>query len=173
MKTLSSYILKESNANGQSSPLNEAAGMTSLASYDSDKIWKLPQFPKSEKDAIKFAPAGYKTFQKKLNAIGCTAIMAYIEMYEHQGRIGATACLDISSPRSSKSNFWLRVNEKVCLFGLKEDFLKMSMYAQVQPDLIGKDLDEAVDEIKKVRDFVQWYNAQDPAKLFPVFLSRA
>lgn len=168
MKTLSNYMMKESTSRS----LNEAAGMTSLASYDEKKVAKLPEYSKNEKDNLKYAPAGFKTFQKKIAEIGCTFEMPFIEMIAIKGRIGAVSYLEIQAPRSSKTNFWLRVNERSCMLGFKEDFLKITMSAQIQPDMIGKDLEDAVAEIKKVSDFVKWYNSQDPAKLFPVLCGR-
>ena len=43
------------------------------------------------------------------------------------------------------------------------------MYAQIQPELYGKDLDDAVKELVKVKEFVQWFNTQDLASILPLF----
>lgn len=164
MKTYSNYMALREAVVSESS-------ISTLTALDPANFESYPTTPKSDSEFAKAAKdcPGYKTFEKKLKALGCTAKHAYIVLDLFKDKVGGYSDLEISVPRDSKTNFWFRIDSRGALMGFKEDFLRMSMYAQIQPELHGKDLDDAVKEISKVRDFVQWFNSQDLATILPLF----
>lgn len=165
MKTYSSYVaIHESNIVAESN-------ISTLSAIDSGKFDALPACPKTDAEFAAAAKAcsGYKNLERKVKAIGCSLKHPYIVLNKLQNRIGGYSDLEIVPPRESKTHFWFRVDSRGALTGFKENFLRLSMYAQIQPELYGKDLDDAVKELVKVKEFVQWFNAQDLASILPLF----
>lgn len=166
MKTFSKYMVKKEAAVS----INESS-FSSLAAVTKEMVKDLPVRTRSESDIKKAAALcpNFKVLEKKLKGIGCSMKNAFIVFDTIGPKVGGYTDFEIAVPRDSKSNFWFRLVEKSALTGFNENFMRLSFYAQIQPELYGSDLDAAVKEITKVRDFVQWFNQQDLASMFPFF----
>lgn len=166
MKTYSNYMVQKGNAVS----INEASA-ASLAAVTKEMVKDLPVRTRSESDIRKAAALcpNFKVLEKKLKGIGCSMKNPFIIFDTIGPKVGGYTDFEIVAPRDSKSSFWFRLLENSALTGFKDSFMKLSFYAQIQPDMYGADLDAAVKEITKVRDFVQWFNQQDLASMFPFF----
>ncbi len=166
MKTYSNYMVKKDAAVS----INESSA-ASLAAVTKEMVKDLPVRTKSESDIRKAAALcpNFKVLEKKLKGIGCSMKNAFIVFDTIGPKVGGYTDFEIVVPRDSKSSFWFRLLENSALTGFKDNFMRLSFYAQIQPDMYGADLDAAVKEITKVRDFVQWFNQQDLASMFPFF----
>lgn len=159
MKTLNEYCKK--------SALNEA----SMLAMDEKALKKLPAFSKSQAENLKHASkhAGWKALTKKASALGCKVEYGYIIVEMMDGRAGYSGDLRITAPDSALTSFWFQTGTKSALFKMPEDFMELSMYACIQPELKGKNLETAVEEVKKAAAFVKWFNEQGAMKLLPMF----
>ncbi len=165
MKTYSNYMVQK-----DTTAINESS-ITSLQAVTKEMVKDLPVRSRSESDIKKAAALcpNFKVLEKKLKGIGCSMKNAFIVFDTIGPKVGGYTDFEIVVPRDSKSSFWFRILEKGALTGFKDNFMRLSFYAQIQPDMYGADLDAAVKEITKVRDFVQWFNQQDLASMFPFF----